>query len=145
MKVMSILVNFLIFYFFIANANADADVFETYSFSSEGAELICENNKNSDLLLNVYGETFKSNIKVINSEPHNYRINAKFSYYDRPIYEKFRIILTIDYDFYIENDRILVSLLASDYSQEINEIYKSIKQILKEAHENNKCLSWNFK
>lgn len=147
MKVMSILVNFLICYLFIANANANANanVFETQSFSSEGAELICEDKKNSDLLLNVYGETFKSNIKVINSKPHNYRIKAKFSYYDRPIYEKFRNILTIDYDFYIENDQVLVSLLGSDYSQKINEIYESIKQILKEAHENNKCLSWNFK
>ena len=141
-KIISILVTFSNIFFI---ANAHADVFKTYSFSSEGAELICKNNKNSDLLLNVYGETFKSNIKVINSKPYNYRINAKFSYYDRPIYEKFRNILTIDYEFYIENDHVLVSLLDSDYSQKINEIYKSIKQILKEAHENNKCLSWNFK
>lgn len=146
MKVMSILVNFLICYLLIANANANADVFETQSFSSEGAELICENNKNRELLLNVYGETFKSNIKVINSKPHHYSINAKFDYYDRPIYEKFRNILTINYDFYIENDQVLESsLIDSDLNQKINDIYESIKQILKEAHENNKCVSWNFK
>ncbi|OCG19516.1 hypothetical protein [Gilliamella sp. App4-10] len=143
MKVMSILINMLIFYFLIGNANAD--VFETQSFSSEGAELICDYKKSNELVLNVYGETFASKIKVIKSKPHNYNINAKFDYYDLPIYEKFRNILSVNYDFYVENDQVIESsLLDSDLKQVIKDIYKSIKQILKEAHENQKCLSWDF-
>jgi CRISPR/Cas system-associated exonuclease Cas4 (RecB family) len=143
MKVMSTLINIFIFYFLIGNANAD--VFETQSFSTEGAELICDDKKSDELVLNVYGETFASKIKVIKNKPHNYNINAKFDYYDLPIYEKFRNILSVDYDFYVENNQVIESsLLDSNLRLSIKDIYKSIKQILNEAHENKKCLSWRL-
>jgi CRISPR/Cas system-associated exonuclease Cas4 (RecB family) len=143
MKVMSKLINIFIFYFLIGNANAD--VFETQSFSTEGAELICDDKKSDGLVLNVYGETFASKIKVIKSKSHNYNINAKFDYYDLPIYEKFRNILSVNYDFYVENNQVIESsLLDSNLRLSIKDIYKSIKQILNEAHENKKCLSWRL-
>lgn len=143
LKVMSILINILIFYSLIGNANAD--IFETQSFSTEGAELICDYKKSNELVLNVYGETFSSKIKVIKSKTHNYNIHAKFDYYDLPIYEKFRKILSVNYDFYVENDQVIESsLLDSNLNQAIKDIYKSIQQILNEAHENKKCLSWRF-
>ncbi|MWP48092.1 hypothetical protein [Gilliamella sp. Pas-s27] len=140
---MLILINFFMFYFLIGSAHAD--VFETQSFSSEGAELICDYKRSSELELNVYGETFTSKIKIIRSKPHNYNINAKFDYYDLPIYEKFRNVLSVNYAFYVENNQIIESsLIDSDLRKVIKDIYKSIKQITKEAHKNKKCLSWNF-
>ena len=142
MRVMLMLTKIIFLFLFIGSV--DADVYETQSFSSEGAELNCEQ-KNKSLNINVYGETFSSEIKVIKNKPNNYSINAKFDYYDLPIYEKFRNILSVNYDFYVENNQIVESsLLHSDLNQTINDIYKSIKEILKEAHENQKCLSWNF-
>lgn len=42
---------------------------------------------------------FQCKIKVIKNKPNNYSINAKFDYYDLPIYEKFRNILSVNYDF----------------------------------------------
>lgn len=143
MKVMLMLTNIFLFFLFIGSANAD--IYETQSFSSEGAELNCDHKKNKSLIINVYGETFSSKIKVIKNKSNNYSINAKFDYYDLPIYEKFQNILSVNYNFYIENNQIIESsLLHSDLKQTINDIYKSIKEILKEAHENKKCLSWNF-
>ncbi|WP_392561010.1 hypothetical protein RHO12_07345 [Orbus sturtevantii] len=128
MKIMLRLTNIFILHLCLLSKNIYAESFETQSFSTEGAEVICDSKQNkSPLVINIYGETFSSIINITQNESNYFNVIAKFNYYNAPIYDDYKNILSVSYEFHIEDNKLVEStLIDQDLTQQTKDIFASI-------------------
>ncbi|MCX8711334.1 hypothetical protein J3U57_02210 [Gilliamella sp. B3464] len=114
--------------------------------STEGALLNC---KKDQLELGIYGETYRSKIMVIKVKD-KLEVKSNTEYYNLPIgfhdeNLKSETIFIVESKYFIKNKKI-ISAISLDplYLKKAREDLSTLVDAIKEAHENNKCVSWNF-
>lgn len=138
MKIMLKLIS-LLFMTFTVNA------IPIYSLNTnDGAELECfEHHIN----LSFFGETYKGTI-IISNNLNMLKVVSNFDYYNIPYYvedSESKIVFTISKTYFIENNKISSAIsLDPFYKNDSKEELSMMITALKEAHNDNKCLSWSF-
>ena len=115
--------------------------------STEGAVLNCNKDQ---LELGIYGETYRSKIMVTKMKD-KFEVKSNTEYYNLPIgfqdeNLKFETVFIVESKYFIKNKKI-ISAISLDplYMKKASEDLSTLVDATKEAHENNKCVSWNFK
>lgn len=114
--------------------------------STEGAVLNC---KKDQLELGIYGETYRSRIMVTKVKDQ-LEVKSNTEYYNLPIgfhdeNLKSETVFIVESKYFIKDKRI-ISAISLDplYLKKASEDLSALVDATNEAHEKNKCISWNF-
>ncbi|OCG15516.1 hypothetical protein A9G24_05075 [Gilliamella sp. App6-5] len=114
--------------------------------ATEGAVLNC---MKKQLNLRIYGETYRSKI-VVSKRKDLFEVLSNTEYYNIPIgYHdenlKSETVFTVENKYFIKNKEIISAVsLDSMYKKNANDDLSILSDAISEAHENQKCLSWDF-
>ncbi|WP_141683149.1 hypothetical protein [Gilliamella intestini] len=114
--------------------------------ATEGAVLNC---MKKQLNLRIYGETYRAKI-VVSKRKDLFEVLSNTEYYNIPIgYHdenlKSETVFTVESKYFIK-DKAIISAISLDpmYKKNASDDLSILSDAISEAHENQKCLSWDF-
>ncbi len=114
--------------------------------STQGAKLNC---KKDQLELGIYGETYRTAIKVTKGKDR-LEVKSYTQYYNIPIgfhdkNVKSETVFIAENKYFIKNKKIISAIsLDPMYLKNAREDLSTLADAINEAHKKNKCLLWSF-